>query len=116
MGPTRITGSSLDAVVFPHQNRLVIPVGETQVERNGSPGTVTGFPSIVVLGGFSKPTPTATLGVPIGIEFLGRPFSEPKLVPVAHAYEQASRRRVAPKSTPGLAGETFTFSHEKQAK
>src|SRR5271155_2930482 len=63
----------LDAIVFPHQQRLVVPIGETQVERNGALGSVTGFPSIVVPGGFSSPTPTATLGVPVGIEFLGRP-------------------------------------------
>ena len=50
----------LDAIVFPHQKRLVVPVGETQVDRNGSLGSVTGFPSIVVPGGFSSPTPTAT--------------------------------------------------------
>ena len=46
----------LDAIVFPHQKRLVVPVGETQVERNGALGAVTGFPSIVVPGGFSSPT------------------------------------------------------------
>src|SRR5580700_4446826 len=60
----------LDAIMFPHQQRLVVPIGETQVERNGALGSVTGFPSIVVPGGFSAPTPTATLGVPVGIEFL----------------------------------------------
>jgi len=42
----------LDAVVFPHQKRLVVPVGETQVERNGALGSVTGFPSIVAPGLF----------------------------------------------------------------
>ena len=63
----------LDAIVFPHQQRLVVPIGENQVERNGALGSVTGFPSIVVPGGFSSPTPTATLGVPVGIEFLGQP-------------------------------------------
>src|SRR5271170_320078 len=64
----------LDAIVFPHQQRLVVPVGEKQVERNGALGSVIGFPSIVVPGGFSSPTPTAALGVPVGIEFLGRPM------------------------------------------
>jgi len=31
----------LDAIVFPHQKRLVVPVGATQVERNGALGSVT---------------------------------------------------------------------------
>jgi len=72
----------LDAIMFPHQKRLVVPIGDTQVERNGALGSVTGFPSIVVPGGFSSPTPTATLGVPVGIEFLGRPWSEKLLVEI----------------------------------
>ena len=38
--------NQLDAIVFPHQKRLVVPVGETQVERNGVLAAVTGFPSI----------------------------------------------------------------------
>src|SRR5277367_2529692 len=43
----------LDAMVFPHQKRLVVPIGETQVERNGALGSVTGFPCMFVPGGFS---------------------------------------------------------------
>src|ERR1700736_6792453 len=92
----------LDAIVFPHQKRLVVPVGETQVERNGGLGSVTGFPSIVVPGGFSSPTPTARLGVPVGIEFLGRPWSEKLLVAIGYGYEQATKHRRPPPTTPPL--------------
>jgi hypothetical protein len=35
--------------------------------------------------------------------------SEPTLFRIAHAYEQVSRRRVTPKSTPHLEGEVFTY-------
>jgi amidase len=90
----------LDAIVFPHQKRLVVSVGETQVERNGGLGSVTGFPSIVIPGGFSSPTPTATLGVPVGIEFLGRPWSEKLLVEIGYGYEQATQHRLPPPTTP----------------
>ena len=86
----------LDAIMFPHQQRLVVPIGETQVERNGALGAVTGFPSTVVPGGFSSPTPTATLGVPVGIEFLGRPWSEKLLIEVGYGYEQATKHRRPP--------------------
>jgi Asp-tRNA(Asn)/Glu-tRNA(Gln) amidotransferase A subunit family amidase len=86
----------LDAIMFPHQKRLVVPIGETQVERNGALGAVTGFPSIVVPGGFSAPTPTAPLGVPVGIEFLGRPWSEKLLLEIAYGYEQATKHRRPP--------------------
>jgi amidase len=92
----------LDAVVFPHQQRLVVPVGETQVERNGALGSVTGFPSIVVPGGFSRPTATAKLGVPIGIEFLGKPWSEKVLIEIAYGYEHSTRHRRPPTTTPPL--------------
>jgi amidase len=89
----------LDALVFPHQKRLVVPVGETQVERNGGLGAVIGFPSIVVPGGFSAPTATAAVGVPVGIELLGRPWGEGTLIEIAFGYEHNTRHRRAP---PGL--------------
>jgi amidase len=92
----------LDAIVFPHQKRLVVPIGETQVERNGALGSVTGFPSIVVPGGFSSPTPTAKIGVPVGIEFLGRPWSEGLLIEIGYGYEQATKHRQPPPSVPPL--------------
>ena len=92
----------LDAIVFPHQQRLVVPIGEKQVERNGVLGSVTGFPSIVVPGGFSSPTPTAALGVPVGIEFLGRPWSEKLLIEIAYGYEQATKHRRPPPAIPPL--------------
>jgi amidase len=98
-----MAGERLDALVFPHQKRLVVPVGETQVERNGALGAVTGFPSIVIPGGFSSPTPTATLGVPVGIEFLGKPWSENVLIEIGYGYEQATQHRRPPATTPPLA-------------
>jgi amidase len=94
--------SRLDALVFPHQKRLVVPIGETQLERNGALGAVTGFPSIVLPAGFSPATPTASLGVPVGIEILGRPWSEPLLIEIAYGFERATRHRRPPSSTPPL--------------
>ena len=95
----------LDALVFPHQKRPAVPVGESQVERNGSLGSVTGFPSIVVPGGFTRPTETAAIGVPVGIEFLGRPWTEGLLIEIGYAYEQGTKNRRPPVTTPKLAGE-----------
>jgi amidase len=97
-----LADNRLDAIVFPHQKRLVVPIGETQVERNGALGSVTGFPSIVVPGGFSSPTSTAPLGVPVGIEFLGRPWSEGMLIEIAYGYEQATKHRRPPRSAPAI--------------
>jgi amidase len=94
----------LDALVYPHQKQLVCKVGGSQNERNGVLGSVTGFPSICVQAGFSTPTETAPLGVPIGLEFLGRPFSEPALIEIAYGFEQATLLRQPPLSTPRLGG------------
>ena len=87
----------LDALIFPHQKRLVVPIGETQVERNGVLGSVTGFPSIVVPAGFSSKTETAPIGVPVGVEIFGLPFAEEKLIEIAYSYEQNFPMRKAPK-------------------
>ena len=92
----------LDAVVYPHQQQLVCTVGGSQNERNGVLGSVTGFPSICVQAGFSDPSETAPLGVPIGMEILGRPFSEPTLIEIAYGFEQATGYRQPPLSTPPL--------------
>lgn len=90
---------SLDAIAYPHQKRLVVPVGETQVDRNGVLSAVTGFPAITVPAGFSAPTDTAPLGVPAGIEFLAPPWEEARLLDIAYALEQAEPVRRPPKST-----------------
>lgn len=86
----------LDAIVYPHQKQLVCEVGGSQNERNGVLGSVTGFPSICVQAGFSPPSQTAPLGVPIGLELLGRPFSEATLIEIAYGFECATRHRKPP--------------------
>ena len=92
----------LDALVYPHQKGLVVPVGESQGERNGVLGSATGFPSIALPAGFSTPTETTPLGVPIGLEFLGRPWREGVLIAIAYSFEQKTRYRKPPESTPPL--------------
>jgi len=91
-----MTEKKLDAIVFPHQKRLVVPVGETQVERNGVLGSVTGFPSIVIPEGFSPKMETAPIGVPVGLEIFGLPLTEGKLIEIAYGYEQQYPMRQKP--------------------
>ena len=92
----------LDALVYPHQQRLVVPVGARQADRNGVLGSVTGFPAITAPGGFSPPTDTAPIGVPVGVEFLGRPWDESTLIRIAYSFEQATNFHRPPQSTPPL--------------
>jgi amidase len=88
--------NNLDAILYPHQKRLVVPVGESQVERNGVLSNSTGFPAVTFQGGFSSPTETAPIGVPVGIELLGPEWSEAKLLKYAYAFEQATEHRQPP--------------------
>jgi Asp-tRNA(Asn)/Glu-tRNA(Gln) amidotransferase A subunit family amidase len=100
---TLMADQQLDAFVYPLQKRLPVPIPELdQAERTGILASMTGFPAIDVPAGFSPPTATAPLGVPVGIEFLGRPWSEAKLLGFAYAYEQATKVRRPPASTPSL--------------
>jgi Asp-tRNA(Asn)/Glu-tRNA(Gln) amidotransferase A subunit family amidase len=66
-----IAANRLDAILYPHQRRLVVPIGDEQVERNGVLSNSTGFPALTFPGGFSTPTGDAPIGVPVGIELLG---------------------------------------------
>ena len=97
-----IAVNKLDAILYPHQRRLVVPIGEEQVERNGVLSNSTGFPALTFPGGFSRPTPSAPQGVPVGIEILGPDYSEPTLIAIAFAFEQVARPRRPPVSTPPL--------------
>ena len=54
-----------------------------------SPAAVAGYPHITVPAGFIH-------GLPVGLSFVGTAWSEPALIGMAYAYEQASRRRRAP--------------------
>ncbi|APV52528.1 amidase [Betaproteobacteria bacterium GR16-43] len=54
-----------------------------------SPAAVAGYPHITVPAGFVH-------GLPCGISFVGRAWSEPRLIAIAYAYEQATRHRRAP--------------------
>ena len=97
-----IADNGLDALLYPHQRRLVVAIGEEQLERNGVLSNATGFPAITIPGGFSPPTDSAPLGVPIGIELLGPDWSEPTLLRLAFAFEQVSAIRESPAPAPPL--------------
>jgi hypothetical protein len=97
------TALGLNGTCLLSQQRLVVPIGESnQADRNGILAAVTGFPAITVPAGFSQPTATAPLGVPIGLDLLGRPWSEWRLIQIAHGFEQATHVRKPPDSAPPL--------------
>jgi amidase len=71
-----------------------------------------GYPSIVVPGGFfdNVVTPPFPAGFnakpgPAGVTFSGPAFSEPRLIGLAYAFEQATHHRVSPFSAPPLSSD-----------
>ncbi|KAF8867066.1 amidase signature enzyme [Acephala macrosclerotiorum] len=78
------SSNSLDAIIYPEQKNLVVKIGSpSQSGRNGILAALTGSPVVTIPAGFSPPTDDAPIGVPIGLEILGQPWSESKLLNIA---------------------------------
>lgn len=86
----------LDALIYPEQKNLVVKLGApSQSGRNGILAALTGCPVVVVPAGFSPPSDDAPVGIPIGMEIFGLPWSEDKLLNIAqHVSEIAPIRRM----------------------
>ena len=94
----------LDAIVHKtveHQPTLIQDgINPPYVSQKGIPtfNTFLGYDSVITV-----PSGFTTDNLPVGISFFGRPYSEPTLLKLAYAYEQATHHRVPPKTTPALA-------------
>ena len=95
----------IDAVMDRHQfDAIVAPTtgpahvtdwvwGDRDTGGSTSPAAVAGYPSVTVPAGFVS-------GLPVGISFFGRPYSEARLIQLAFAFEQATRVRTPPRFAP----------------
>ena len=87
----------VDALVYPVLSRKAALIGEpVRGMNNCQVSASTGFPALSVPAGFTAD------GVPIGMELLGPPWTESRLLSIAYAFERAVQPRRAPATTPAL--------------
>ena len=86
----------IDVLVYPTVRRRPVLAGDPQLGSTCNLSAQTGLPAITVPAGFMAE------GLPVGIELIGRPFADARLVSLAYAFEQLGARRRAPFSTPAL--------------
>lgn len=86
----------LDAVAYPTSTRKPVLAGDPQLGGTCALAAQTGLPAISMPAGFTAD------GLPTGLELLGRPFSDARLVAYAYAFEQAGARRRPPPAAPPL--------------
>ena len=82
--------------VYPTLRRKPAVIGQPQGGSNCQLSATTGLPAISMPAGFTDD------GLPVGLELLGKEWSEPTLLKVAYAYERLVAPRRPPKTTPPL--------------
>ena len=96
-----MSGADVVALIYPTWNNPPRLVGDlTTPHGNNSPilSPPTGFPAMTVPMGFVR---EGTL--PVGLQLFGDAWSEPTLIRIAYAYEQATHHRRPPSTTPPLS-------------
>ncbi|HEX8503161.1 MAG TPA: amidase [Pyrinomonadaceae bacterium] len=91
-----MTKHNLDALVAPTGGpawTTDLVNGDHFTGGSSTPAAVAGYPNVQVPAGY-------VYGLPVGISFFGRAFTEAKLIRLAYAYEQATRHRQPPRLLP----------------
>jgi amidase len=87
-----MTENDLDAFMAPTGSpawKTDLINGDAFIISSSSPAAISGYPNITVPMGFID-------GLPVGISFFGRAWSEPLLIEIAYGYETGTMHRKAP--------------------
>jgi amidase len=87
-----VTKNKLDAIIAPTNGPaclIDLINGDQDTGGCSSPAAVAGYPHVTVPAGFVH-------GLPVGLSFFGPAWSEPTLLKLAYAFEQATKIRKAP--------------------
>ncbi|MCP3060318.1 amidase [Myxococcus sp. K38C18041901] len=82
----------LDALVAPTEappSLIDLVNGDHWLGSSSTPAAVSGYATLTVPAGYVR-------GLPVGLSFIGQAWSEPTLIKLAYAYEQATRHRRPP--------------------
>jgi amidase len=86
----------LDALIAPTESpawMTDLVVGDHFIGGSSTAAAVAGYPGVTVPAG-------SVFGLPVGISFFGRAWSEPVLINMAYAFEQATKMRSLPRFLP----------------
>lgn len=104
------TKHRLDALVYPTLPR---PPPAIEPSEPPKPGSIIVLPTILAseagLPDLAVPAGMTTTGLPVTISFVGRPWSEGKLLGYAFDFEQQTRALRLPKFTPPLPSDVITY-------
>lgn len=86
----------VDALIHPTFDHAPARLPRSTAGNNRLLAPLLGFPALAVPSGFSSD------GLPLGFEFLGLPFAEGTLFKAAYDFEQSTKIRRPPATTPAL--------------
>jgi len=114
----------IDALVFPTWSQPPARNGDRNTQLTAAPAPVSGGPgtgaptrlgssltfvaSMLQWPALSVPNGFTAEGLPLGLQMVGRPWSDADLVAYAYAYEQSTHHRRPPSATPPLASDPAT--------